>query len=123
MSKVVLRRASEEAVEDSFKVISTVDSRGRKIVLRKPSILAQYRLVDLVGGDTAKNEVYMGMILPIIWVAQIEGDSITLPRTRLELDALIERIDEDGLTAIARRLTEMAESVGETADTAALKNE
>lgn len=106
MAKLNLKRPSEEVVEQANKVTYVTDARGRRIGLKKPGILAQYRLVEMLG-DSARNEAFMGMILPVTFVVQIDDDEVPFPRTRRELDALIQRIDEDGLLAIQQGLVGM----------------
>lgn len=119
MATVTVRTPSEEVVQKATEVFYAQDGRGRRIGLKKPGVLAQFRLVDLLG-ETAKNEVYMGMILPLIWVCSIEEngtvEEVLFPATRSELDALIQRIDEDGIIAIATELNKAAgEAVAEVA--------
>lgn len=94
---------SEEVVKAANRVFYTTDERGRRIGLKKPSILSQYRLVELMG-DAAKNQVLMGMILPVTFVVSIDDDPVSFPGTRRELDALIQRVDEDGLRAVQSAL-------------------
>ena len=81
------------------------DGLGRSIKLKKPGVLAQYRLIELLG-DSAKNEVYTGMVLPLIFVCEIDGDHVYQPTSKKELEALIQRLDEDGITAISKGLEE-----------------
>lgn len=96
-------KPSEEIVAAANAITHVIDARGRKIGLRKPTLLSQYKLVEFLG-DTAKNEAFMSMLMPIVMVAELDGEVIHPPRSRLELDALITRIDDDGLTAIASYL-------------------
>lgn len=93
---------SEQLTKDAKAPFDTTDARGRRITLCKPGLLAQYRLVELLG-DTAKNQAYMGMILPITMVQAIDGEPVTY-RTKRELDLAISLIDEDGLAAILSEL-------------------
>lgn len=120
MPKATLRRPSDEIVEAALAPTTATDARGRKFVLRKPPMSMQYRLVELIGGDAAKNEVYMGMILPILWIAQIDDDTIFPPRTKSELEALIDRVDDDGMLAIAQALAGPSQTIEE--HEGALKN-
>lgn len=75
------------------------DSAGRAITLRKPGLLAQYRLVEVLG-DNAKNEVYLNMCRPLIFIAAIDGDPVTQPTNKLQLEALIARVEDHGLSAV-----------------------
>lgn len=107
-AKLKLRTPSEEAVAAANVTATARDVRGRVFTLRKPGMLRQYQLIKILGGETAQNEVYMRMILPIIWVEAIDGEAIPAPRTESELDVLIARIEEDGLVAIATALGELS---------------
>lgn len=90
---------SAEIIAAAVSECTVSDSRGRVIVLKKPGVLAQYRIVEVIG-DSAKNEVYMGMVLPLIYVASIDGDPVFQPGKKSELEALIQRLDDDGINAV-----------------------
>ena len=79
---------------------TVTDTRGRVITLKKPAVLAQYRLIEVAGPESAKNEVYMGMVLPLIFVVGIDGEPIFQPTNKLQLEALISRLDEEGIAAV-----------------------
>jgi hypothetical protein len=90
---------TEQVMARALASVSVTDKLGRVITLKKPGILAQYRLVE-VAGDSASNDVYMRMILPVIYVAEIDGDPITQPLNKKQLEALIQRLDEHGIEAV-----------------------
>lgn len=71
------------------------------VTFKKPHILAQFRIVEAVGPDLAENQTYMQMINPLIYCAAINGDPVFLPKSKLEVEALIQRLGEEGLTALA----------------------
>lgn len=79
--------------------VDITDETGRTITLRKPGVLAQFRLVEAMGAS-ASNQVYMGMILPLLFVAAIDGDAVAEPGTKGEVEALIKRLDEAGVQAV-----------------------
>lgn len=112
---------SAEVVAKATAETSVTDARGRVITLKKPGVLAQYRLVELMG-DSAKNEVYMGMVLPLIFVTAIDGDAVTQPRGKREVEALIERLDEDGISAVSVAVQKHFGPSDPEADKDALKN-
>ncbi len=87
-SAQIIAKANAEAI--------VTDARGRTIKLKKPGVLAQYRLIEALG-DSAKNEVYMGMVLPLIFISEIDGDVVFQPNTKREVEALIQRLDEEGI--------------------------
>lgn len=105
-------RAKAEAV--------ITDPKGRVIVLRKPGVLAQYRLVDMLG-HSASNQAYMGMVMPLTYVGSIDGDDVSIG-TKRELEALIVRLDEASIFAVAKAVEANFGEQDPEADQAALKN-
>jgi hypothetical protein len=87
------------------KEVPVLDALGRRIVLRKPHVLAQFHLVEALD-RTATNEVYMGMVLPLIFVASIDGDPVVLPGSKAEVEALIKRLDESGIEVVMQGVQE-----------------
>jgi hypothetical protein len=90
---------SEQALAKAAESFKLTDDKG-SIVIKSPGVLAQYRLIE-VCGESAKNEVYMGMVLPLIYVVEIDGDAVAQPANKLQLEALIARLDTRVETVIA----------------------
>jgi hypothetical protein len=78
--------------------VQVTDARGRVLTLRKPNVLAQYRLVDMLG-QKAENRVYLAMVLPMLYLYAIDGDVANFANQR-ELEAIIQKLDEEGLEAL-----------------------
>jgi len=104
MAKVTIKPA-DEIVKAAQSEVQVTDSLGRVITLKKPGVLAQYRIVEVLG-DSAKNEVYMGMVIPLIYVSAIDDDAIFQPSTKREVEALIQQLDEAGIAAIMKGIQE-----------------
>lgn len=100
MSVSQLETPSQQLLAKAAAEHPVTDARGRVITLKKPAVLAQYRLIEVAGPDSAKNEVYMGMVLPLIFVVAIDGQPVFQPASKLQLEALISRLDEDGIAAV-----------------------
>ena len=113
---------SAQAVAKGAAEVVVTDSRSRSITLKKPGVLAQYRLIEIVGGESAKNEVYMSMVLPLIFVSAIDGDAVYQPASKRELEALIQRLDEDGVGAVMVGVQENFGAPNPEGDKAAIKN-
>jgi hypothetical protein len=96
------------------------DGRGRQIVLRKPGALAQFRLVEAVGAS-ARNEVYMGMATQLLYVTSINGNEVPPITTKPDLEALIQRLDEDGVEAVFKAVQEHYATVADGDEREALK--
>lgn len=112
--------ASQELIKAAKSEATITDEKGRVIVLKKPGVLAQYRLVEALG-KTSSNEVYMGMVLPLIYVASIDGESVSTGN-KMQIEALIQRMDEAGIQAVMKGVQENFGSPDPDADAAALKN-
>ncbi|SOY56857.1 hypothetical protein [Cupriavidus taiwanensis] len=117
MAKVTLR-PSEEVVARAAAEHTVTDTNGRQITLKKPGILAQFRLVEAMGPDAAENAVYRTMCMPVIYVAAIDGEPIIPPTSKLELEALISQLDEAGLMAVQLGMAKVEGGDGGGADTA-----
>lgn len=112
---------SEELIAKAAAEQVVTDASGRVITLRKPSMLAQYRLVEMLG-ESAKNQVYMGMVLPLLYVTGINDDKLPALSTKREVEALIQRLDEAGIEAVMKGVQENFGASDPEADKAALKN-
>lgn len=118
MGKVTVnaeRTPSQELIAQAAAETNVTDSRGRVITLKKPGVLMQFRLVKMLG-DAAKNQTYTNMVLPLMYVTAIDGASIIQPQNEMELEALIQRLDDDGVDCVMRGV--FGTFGGETADEA-----
>ena len=81
------------------------DSRGRKLILKRPNVLSQYRLVRILGAEAAANPTYGGMRMPLLFLQQLDGQPVSLT-TQREIDLVIQQLDEDGLMALTNGVAE-----------------
>lgn len=121
VSKVAVGQTpSEELVKQAAGEYQITDARGRRITLKKPGVLGQFRLVKILG-ESAQNQVYVGMVLPLIFVSEIDGEPVHFPQSEREVDALIQRLDEDGITAVMNGVQEHFGQADPEADKTAIK--
>jgi hypothetical protein len=92
---------SETLLKTAEQSVEVADAQGRRIMLKRPDVLAQFRLVEALG-DTARNAVYMNMVMPTIFVSAIDGEPVARPNSKIEIEALIKRLDEDGILAVSQ---------------------
>jgi len=85
--------------------VQVTDARGRVLTLRKPNVLAQYQLVRMLGADASSNQTYLSMVMPLLYLQAIDGEAVNFANQR-ELDAAIQRLDEEGLEALAKGIQE-----------------
>lgn len=91
--------ATQDLIAKALKEEVLVDGKNRRLMVRKPSALAQFRLIEAMG-DTAQNQTYMQMIQPLIYLAKIDEDLIPTPSSKEEVEALITRLDDEGLASL-----------------------
>lgn len=78
---------------------------GKRITLSRPGVLAQFRLVKMLG-QAAQNQAYVQMVMPLLYVAEIDDadgqgpQSLVFPNSERELEALIARLDEEGVAQV-----------------------
>lgn len=110
------------------------DDDGRetkhKLTLRKPDVLANFQMVEALG-DVASNAAYMQMVAPLVYVSEIDGDPVYPPTSKLEVEALIQRLGEGGMAAAMNwwmeriyspALQNMRDAQAKAKETARLKN-
>lgn len=112
---------SEMAISKAHQEAVVTDAKGRTIKLKRPGVLAQYRLIEVLG-ETAQNRVYMAMVLPLIFVIEIDGDYVFFPAKKSEVEALIQRLDHEGIEAVMNGVKDNFGESDPEADKAALKN-
>jgi len=108
----ILAKASEES--------SVVDSTGRTIKIKKPGVLAQFRLIEALG-ESAQNQTYMRMVLPLIYVTAIDELAVHQPRSKMQVEALIQQLDEAGVEAVMNHVQEIFGKSDPEQDKAELK--
>ncbi len=85
--------------------VDVVDALGRTLTLKKPGVLDQLHLIEALGA-TAKNDMYLNIVVPVLYVVAINGEAVYKPASKRELEAIVQRLDEDGLQAVARGVEE-----------------
>jgi hypothetical protein len=100
---------------------TVTDKRGRVFTLRKPPFIAQFDLIDALG-VSASNETYRSMVTPLLYVAAIDGESVSRPTTKSQLRALAQRLDEDGFVAVGEGIQQYFVEPAAAEEEQALKN-
>jgi len=90
---------SQELIANTVAAVVVTTAAGSKITLKKPGVLSQFRLVRMLG-DAAKNQVYVGMVMPLTYIIEIDGHPVAFPNSEREIEALITRLDENGVTTV-----------------------
>jgi hypothetical protein len=95
---------SEYVVAAGNQTVVVTDVRGRKITVKKMNALGRMRLFEVVGPDNVQNEAYFGFASLACHVTAIDGDPVIQPTTKNQLEALVQRLDDDGLNAVGKAI-------------------
>lgn len=90
---------SEMAVASGRKEVEGVDARGRRIVLRQPTIWEAFQLSKILGAD-AMNPAYAFDARMLQHVKVLGEDDDVFFRNEKEMKALVESLDYDGYETV-----------------------
>jgi len=77
------------------------DENGRVIAYRNLGALDRMHLLKAAGPDLAKNEPWIGNAALAFMVTEIDGVPVPMPRSVATIEALVSRLDDAGINAIA----------------------
>ena len=103
-SEGVADTPSRQIVAAANERLSVVDGNGRSIEFRRPNALDRLRLFKAVGPVLAENDRYLGLALLAACVTAIDGVPVPAPATENQVEALVQRLDDTGLTAVGNAL-------------------
>lgn len=96
---------SDALVKKAAAEVTIQTPNGFSVTLKRPGVLSSFRLVKMLG-DAARNVVYMNMVLPFTYITAIDGRAVAAPNTEREIEALITRLDEEGVAAVMNAVSE-----------------
>ena len=103
MNDVATQNENNLATRNADGSVDVTASNGKRIKIKRPHVLAQYRLVEALG-DAADSRVYLRMCIPLLWVAAIDGIDVPTPTSKREVEGLIARLDEAGIAAVSNAI-------------------
>jgi hypothetical protein len=80
------------------------DPEGRELSVRRLTALDRLRLFKAVGPDLSQNAPYLGMAMLAVAVTAIDGVPVPAPVTEAQLEALVLRLGDGGIAAVAEWL-------------------
>lgn len=95
------------------------DRRGRVIGIRRMGAGDRMRVMRVLGSEGTENLLYFGHAMLAACVRLFDGEELPMPTSRNEIEALVDRLDDDGLDAIAKAI-EGAGWNNQTADASVL---
>jgi hypothetical protein len=80
------------------------DSLGRRLSLRRLSLLERLRLFEAAGAELARNDRWLGLAALAASVSAIDGVPLPFPASKAAVEAAVQRLDEPGIAAVAAAL-------------------
>jgi hypothetical protein len=90
---------------DAWAPTEVSDADGRTLIVRRLGALDKLRLFKAIGPYLSQNEPYLGMAMLAYSVAEIDGVPIPAPANEAQLEGLISRLGDAGLSAVGRTLS------------------
>ena len=115
---------SQAIINAASATVVVTDAKGRAITLTRLKPLDRMRLFEAVGAENVHNDAYFGYASLAYHVTAIDGVPAIQPRNNLQLEALVQLLDDDGLAAIAAGIAEhfVTEKKSDSEVKEALKN-
>ena len=80
------------------------DTQGRRLELRKLTALEKLRMFKAAGPHLAQNQPWLGMAVLACSVAAIDDVPVPMPASEALIEALVQRLGDDGINAVAAAL-------------------
>jgi hypothetical protein len=82
------------------------DAEGRELVIRRMSALDRLRLFKAIGPALSQNNAYLGMAMLAASVVAVDTLPVPAPITEGQVEGLVARLGDAGISAVARALAE-----------------
>jgi hypothetical protein len=93
----------------SARTVAVTDKRGRRFVIRRPTAIDTLRLFKAAGPVLSLNEPWLAMAGLAATVIEIDGIPVPAPFNEAQIEALIERLGDDGLAAIVDSVEDVSD--------------
>ncbi len=77
------------------------DADGRELVLRRLTALDRLRLFKAIGPVLSQNNLYLGMATLAASVTSVDSVPVPAPTTEGQIEALVARLGDVGIAAVA----------------------
>ena len=88
---------------------TVIDADGRRLEVRRLTALDKLRLFKVAGPSLSQNEMWLGMAMLAYSVAAIDDIPLPIPVSELQIEALVGRLGDAGISAVAQALQQTDE--------------
>lgn len=93
---------SVSIIQSSLQTETIIDAKGRHLNIRKLTALDKLRLFKAAGPELSQNQPWLGMAMLASAVVSIDDVPVPGPVNEQQIEALVARLGDDGIAAIAR---------------------
>jgi hypothetical protein len=86
-----------------------VDGDGRRLSIRRMTALDRLRLYKAAGASLSQNQPWLGMAFIACSVGAIDDVPVPAPSNELQIEAMIARLGDAGVAAVAQALQQSSE--------------
>jgi hypothetical protein len=104
MARVTVHSAetpTQTIVKAANATVTVKDAKGRSITIKKAGALDKMRLFEVVGSENVTNPAYFGYAMLAYQVVEIDSEPVARPSNKISLEALVQRLEDDGLKVVA----------------------
>jgi hypothetical protein len=105
---------SETIIAASVSAETVTDAHGRRIALRRMTVLDKLRLFKAAGPLLSQNGPWLGVALLACSVTAIDDIPVPMPANEQQIEALVARLGDLGIAAAAAALSAVTEPPLET---------
>lgn len=91
---------TQQVVEDANRIEHTTDALGRTLGVTRLNAKLRRRVVKALSPSQGEKSQYLFMAMIACACVSIDGESVQFPTSELLIDALIDRLEQEGLDAI-----------------------
>lgn len=92
---------SQSLIKAANQAANVFDSRGRTIGIKRLQLLDRMKMFEVIGPENSKNETYMGYAALAFSVISIDDAPVPRPSNRIQFDALLQNLGDEGIEAVA----------------------
>ncbi|MGA9865706.1 MAG: hypothetical protein WBQ75_04620 [Acetobacteraceae bacterium] len=96
--------STDAAVVTTAGALSVIDAHGRRIGLRRLNALDKLRLFKAAGPTLSQNQHWLGMAVLACSVIAIDDVPVPAPANETQIEAIVARLGDVGIAAIADTL-------------------
>lgn len=95
---------TQQIVAESNRIEYVTDGLGRTLGVQRINLKLRRRVLKALSDQSAEKNKYHLMALVACSCVEIDGDKLAFPASELAVDALIDRLEQEGLDAVSMTL-------------------